>query len=106
MNREHDFRPLILTKVLAEAREALFNEFDEIGVNKQRGYHSPADLRADYPQFFWTAVGPFIGDALRYLSVTQEGKLWISNLYAHVFSQEHHMRLAQMGHNRSRRASH
>jgi len=84
---------------------ALFTEFDEIGVNKQRGYHSPADLRADYPQFFWTAVGPFIGDALRYLSVTQEGKLWISNLYAHVFSQEHHMRLAQMGHNRSRRAS-
>src|SRR5262249_25133629 len=68
---------------------ALFAEFDEIGVNEQRGYRSPTDLRADYPQFFWTAVSPYIGDGLRYLGVTQEGKLWISNLYAHVFSQEH-----------------
>ena len=56
-----------------------------------------------YPQFFWTAVSPYIGDALRYLSVTQEGKLWVSNLYAHVFSQEHHVRIAQMGHNRDQR---
>jgi hypothetical protein len=26
---------------------------------------------------------------LRYLRVTQEGKLWIANLYANVFSTEH-----------------
>jgi hypothetical protein len=27
-------------------------------------------------------------DALGYLRVTQEGKQWIANLYAHVFSEE------------------
>src|SRR6516165_7127019 len=42
-----------------------------------------------YPRFFWKAVNPYIGDALDYLRVTQEGKLWIANLYAHVFSEEH-----------------
>ena len=35
------------------------------------------------------AVCPYIGDALRYLRVTQDGKQWIANLYAHVFSEEH-----------------
>ena len=75
---------------------ALFAEFNEIGANEKLGYHSPADLRAKYPEFFWTTVRPYIGDGLRYLSVTQEGKLWISNLYAHVFSQEHRHRLADL----------
>jgi hypothetical protein len=75
---------------------ALFAEFNEIGTNRVLGYRSPADLRAKYPQFFWTKVSPYIGDALRYLSVTQEGKLWISNLYSHVFSQEHRRRLLDM----------
>jgi hypothetical protein len=75
---------------------ALFAEFNEIGANEKLGYHSPADLRAKYPEFFWTAVRPYIAGGLRYLSVTQEGKLWISNLYAHVFSQEHGHRLANL----------
>ena len=34
-------------------------------------------------------VTPYITDALRYLRVTQQGKLWIANLFAHVFSEEH-----------------
>jgi hypothetical protein len=34
-------------------------------------------------------VRPYIGDALRYLQVTQDGKLWTANLYANVFSIEH-----------------
>jgi len=68
---------------------ALFAEFREIGANEKLGYQSPDDLRAAYPAFFWRAVRPYIGDALRYLRVTQEGKQWIANLYAHVFSEEH-----------------
>jgi len=68
---------------------ALFAEFKETGANQLLGYQSPADLRASYPGFFWKVVKPFIGDALRYLRVTQEGKLWVANLYAHVFSEEH-----------------
>jgi hypothetical protein len=68
---------------------ALFNEFRETGIAEVLKYQSASDLRAGYPQFFWQVVRPFIEDALRYLRVTQEGKLWIANLYANVFSTEH-----------------
>ena len=68
---------------------ALFTEFRETGQSEKLGYQTPDDLRAAYPAFFWNAVRPYIGDALRYLRVTQEGKQWIANLYAHVFSEEH-----------------
>ncbi len=68
---------------------ALFAEFRETGASEKLGFRSPDDLRAAYPGFFWKSVKPYIGDALRYLRVTQEGKLWIANLYAHVFSEEH-----------------
>lgn len=68
---------------------ALFAEFRETGMSEKLKYSSPADLRANYPQFFWKVVRPFIENALRYLRVTQEGKQWIANLYANVFSTEH-----------------
>ncbi len=67
---------------------ALFNEFRETGVSNKLKYNSPADLRANYPDFFWQMVQPYIGVALRYLRVTQEGQQWIANLYANVFSME------------------
>ena len=72
---------------------ALFNEFRETGVSQKLKYNSPADLRANYPHFFWKVVRPYIGDALRYLRVTQEGQQWLANLYANVFSTEHSGRL-------------
>ena len=68
---------------------ALFAEFREAGASNKLEYQTPDDLRAAYPAFFWKVVCPYIGDALRYLRVTQEGKQWIANLYAHVFSEEH-----------------
>jgi hypothetical protein len=68
---------------------ALYYEFQETGVNAQLGYGSPLDLRRNYPQFYWNMVNSYIQDGLRYLRVTQEGKQWIANLYAHVFSSEH-----------------
>ncbi|HYE01513.1 MAG TPA: metal-dependent phosphohydrolase [Alphaproteobacteria bacterium] len=68
---------------------ALFTEFSETGAAAKLGYKTAADLRAGYPGFFWRVVSPFIQDALRYLKVTQEGKQWIANLYAHVFAEEH-----------------
>ena len=72
---------------------ALFNEFRETGMAEKLGYRSPADLRKNYPDFFWSAVQPYIGDALHCLRVTQEGQQWIANLYANVFSTEHSRRL-------------
>jgi hypothetical protein len=68
---------------------ALFNEFRETGTTHKLNYNSVADLQANYPDFFWRTVRPYIGDALRYLRVTQEGQQWIANLYANVFSVEH-----------------
>ena len=72
---------------------APFNEFRETGMSNKLKYNSVADLRAKYPDFFWKTVRPYIGDALRYLRVTQEGQQWIANLYANVFSVEHRAQL-------------
>jgi hypothetical protein len=74
---------------------ALFNEFRETGMNDMLKYKSAADLCENYPNFFWQQVRPYIGDALRYLRVTQDGQLWIAILYANVFSAEHGARLSK-----------
>jgi hypothetical protein len=37
---------------------ALFREFEEIGLNKSLGYNTPADVIYKYPQFYWTHVAP------------------------------------------------
>lgn len=68
---------------------ALFYEFEETGMNDTLGYRTPGDLRRDYTRFYWDVVSPHIQPALRYLSITQEGKQWIANLHSHVFDVEH-----------------
>ena len=40
-------------------------------------------------RFFWERVEPYIGDALRYLALTQNGRQYTANLYAQVFTVEH-----------------
>jgi hypothetical protein len=69
---------------------ALFYEFVETGTAEKLGLTSPADLSESYVAFFWKQVEPYIGDALRYLALTQEGRQWTANLYAQVFTVEHH----------------
>jgi hypothetical protein len=68
---------------------ALFREFEETGTAAKLGYRNADDLRRAYPAFFWKVVAPYIRDALRYLALTQEGKQWTANLFAHVFAEEH-----------------
>lgn len=68
---------------------ALFYEFQETGFNEKVGYHTPSDLLKNYPAFYWNIVSRYIQEGLRYLRVTQEGRQWIANLYAHVFAAEH-----------------
>ena len=70
---------------------ALYYEFDEVGLNRQLGYESPADLVDKYPQFYWDMVSPHIQDAIRYLSVTSSGRQWINGLYSNVFRAEHEL---------------
>ena len=71
---------------------ALYWEFVEMGVAKQFGYESAADLADAYPSFFWTSVKPYIGPAVDFLLLTQEGKQWVSHLHGHVFAEEHRQR--------------
>lgn len=68
---------------------ALYHEFCETGTAQKLGYLSPADVAEHYPKFFWTKVEPFIGAALSHLERTVEGRLWVAQLYAHVFVEEH-----------------
>ena len=68
---------------------ALYYEFDEIGLTRQLGYASPADLVDKYPQFYWSNVSPYIQDAIRYLNVTSSGRQWVNGLYSNVFRAEH-----------------
>ncbi len=71
---------------------ALYCEFDEVGLNRQLGYDLPADLIDKYPNFYWRKVSPYIQDAIRYLSLTSSGRQWINGLYANVFRAEHDLR--------------
>ena len=72
---------------------ALYYEFEEVGMNKQLGYDSPADLTDQYPKFFWSSISPFIRGAIRYLNVTSRGRQWIANLYSNVLSAERDLSL-------------
>jgi hypothetical protein len=67
---------------------ALYCEFQEIGINRQLGYQSPADLVDLYPQFYWNSVSCHVQTAIRYLSVTESGRQWIANLYSNIFRAE------------------
>jgi hypothetical protein len=68
---------------------ALFHELQETGAAEKMGAFNAADLRECYPKFFWGAVEPFIGDGLRFLGMTVEGKRWIAGLYGNVLIADH-----------------
>ena len=70
----------------------LFQEFVETGTAKILSYESAADLKDSYPGFYWQQVNPVIQEAVLFLRETQEGKQWLSNLYANVFAEEHHIK--------------
>jgi hypothetical protein len=73
---------------------ALYLEFEEVGMNRQLGYASPADLTDKYPQFYWNSIAAHIQTAIRYLNVTSSGRQWIANLYGNVFRAERDLRLS------------
>ena len=73
---------------------ALFHEFDEIGLTKTLGYKTPADVVYKYPQFYWKNVAPQIPTAIRYLNVTSSGRQWVANLYSNVFRAERDLLLS------------
>jgi hypothetical protein len=72
---------------------ALFHEFQEVGVNRQLGYETPADLVERFPDFFWGRVSSHLEEAVRFLNVTASGRQWIANLHSHIFRAEHSLTL-------------
>src|SRR6202158_1532382 len=73
---------------------ALYHEFEEVGMNRQLGYESPADIVNRYPQFYWNCVAPHIQTEIRYLNMTSSGRQWIANLYGNVFRAEREISLS------------
>jgi hypothetical protein len=73
---------------------ALYHEFEEVGMNRQLGYDSPADIVDRYPQFYWDSVAPHIQTAIRYLNMTSSGRQWVANLYGNVFRAEREISLS------------
>src|SRR3954454_24285431 len=73
---------------------ALYHEFEEVGMNRQLGYDSPADIVNRYPQFYWNSVAPQIQTEIRYLNMTASGRQWIASLYSNVFRAEREIALS------------
>lgn len=73
---------------------ALYHEFEEVGINRQLGYGSPADIVNRYPQFYWDSVAPHIKTEIGYLNMTSGGRQWISSLYSNVFRAERDIALS------------
>jgi len=73
---------------------ALYHEFEEVGVNRQLGYDSPADIVNRYPQFYWDSIAPHIQAEIGYLNKTSVGRQWIANLYGNVFRAEREISLS------------
>jgi hypothetical protein len=73
---------------------ALYFEFEEVGMNRQLGYTSPADLTDLYPQFYWNSVSAHVQTAIRYLNVTSSGRQWIANLYSNIFRAQQDLSLS------------
>jgi hypothetical protein len=72
---------------------ALYSEFEEIGMNRQLGYSSPADIIEKYPAFFWNSVSVHLDDGIKYLNMTTSGRQWIANLHHHILCAERAQRL-------------
>lgn len=70
---------------------ALFYEFSETGTNDEIGYQSPGHMRRNFTKFYWEVIFPYLPQALNYLKVTQEGKLWMAHLFAHVHEVEYNL---------------
>ena len=71
-----------------QTTNALFYEFEELGLNKHFGCTSPADLTDLYPRLYFDSIEVHLQNAIRYLNVTTRGRQWINCLYSNVFRAE------------------
>jgi hypothetical protein len=88
-----DFIGQLGDPLYARKANALYYEFEEIGMNRQLGYSSAADIIDKYPSFFWNCVSAHLDDGIKYLSMTASGRQWIANLHHHILCAERAQRL-------------
>jgi hypothetical protein len=88
-----DFIGQLGDPLYARKANALYCEFEEIGMNRQLGYSSPADIIEKYPAFFWNCVSAHLDDGIKYLNMTTSGRQWIANLHHHILCAERAQRL-------------
>jgi hypothetical protein len=69
---------------------ALYFEFEEIGMNRQLGYSSPADLIDKYPAFFWNSVSIHLSEGIKYLNMTVSGRQWIAGHFLRIVEHVRH----------------
>ena len=62
----------------------LYSEILETGEASRLGYATADDLRAQYQDFFYARVYPYITEGLKFLRKTQDGQQWIANLFHQV----------------------
>lgn len=67
----------------------LYAEFQENGDAERMGYTNPGHLRSTYPAFFYQKVSPYIAEGLNYLRKSDAGKVWVAQLYSHVYTEQH-----------------
>lgn len=67
----------------------LYAEFQETGDAERMGYTNPGHLRSTYPAFFYQKVSPYISEGLRFLRKSEAGKVWVAQLYSHVYTEQH-----------------
>lgn len=67
----------------------LYAEFKENGDAERMGYTNPGHLRSTYPAFFYQKVSPYITEGLQFLRKSEVGKVWVAQLYSHVYTEQH-----------------
>jgi len=88
-----DFIGQLGDPMYARKANALYQEFEEIGMNRQLGYSTPADIIDKYPSFFWNSVSSHLDEGIKCLNMTVSGRQWIANLHHHVLCAERGQRL-------------
>ena len=69
--------------------DRLFLEVRESGIADQLGYATAQDFIARYPKFFWRVLHPVLGEAIELLGYTGSGRVWLTNMQAHLLVEEH-----------------
>ncbi|MDB5809356.1 MAG: hypothetical protein JWN94_1478 [Betaproteobacteria bacterium] len=68
---------------------ALFHEFEETQANQRLGHKTHADLREQYPSFYWNFVSAHVQTSIEYLKVTRMGRKWLASLRSTMFAAQH-----------------